>query len=162
MQFHGTRKEDHETIESYVKKLQSIANSLAEINNLVSDQDLVLQLLAGLPSQYSAYQDTISSQFPLPDFSKACSLLYMYETLLKEQETTNPTSSEEGNYNKETFDKFLDMLCTVSSVASTACGLWNMFGTSSTMGNKKYYAQRPNGGRRNYSKRGGFRNFGGK
>ncbi|XP_060200114.1 uncharacterized protein LOC132628345 [Lycium barbarum] len=154
------RKQDHETIGSYVKKLQSIADALAEINSHVSDQDLVLQLLAGLPSQYSPYQDTISSQFPLPDFSKACSLLYMYETLLQEQETTNPSSSEEGNYNKETSDKFLDMLSSVSSVVSTAYGLWNMFGTSS---NKKYYRKRPNGGGGNYRRgpsTGVFRNSG--
>ncbi|XP_060200995.1 uncharacterized protein LOC132629328 [Lycium barbarum] len=52
MHLHSTKKEDHETIESYVKKLKCTADSLAAINSPISDQDLVLQLLAGLPSQY--------------------------------------------------------------------------------------------------------------
>ncbi|KAH0764642.1 hypothetical protein KY285_000513 [Solanum tuberosum] len=62
MQFLGTRKGDLDTIESYVKSLKSIADSLSANDNPLSDSDLVLQLLAG-----------------------ACSLLYMYESLLQEQ-----------------------------------------------------------------------------
>ncbi|XP_055815267.1 uncharacterized protein LOC129885078 [Solanum dulcamara] len=160
MQFHGTRKGDLETIESYVKKLKSIADSLAANGNPLSDPDLVLQLLAGLPSpQYLPYQNRISSQFPLPDFTGACSLLYMYESLLQEQQKANTTISddspnlEDGNYNTEgTFDKIFGVFSRVNNVVTTAWDVWNMFGNSSTAnttGNKKYSKRRNRGrGRR--------------
>ncbi|MCE3049564.1 hypothetical protein HAX54_045175 [Datura stramonium] len=164
MQFLGIRKGDLETIESYVEKLKSTADSLAEIGSRKSDLELVSQLVAGLPPhQYSPYQDTISSQIPLPDFPGACSLLYMYESLLQEQKAQNPTGSDSPN--KETFDKFLDVFSTVMNVATTAWDLWSMFGTLSitrtaaaaataaSTGNKKY-TKRPNGGRGNYNKTG--------
>lgn len=171
MQFHSIRKGDGESIESYVKNLKSTADSLTAIGNPISDQDLVVQLLAGLPSQYSPYRNTISSKFPLPDFSGACSLLYMYEALLQEQKanpTTSTSPSEEENYNynnnnKERFDKLLDVFSTVTSVATTAWDLWSVFRNSSSSttttvagkGNKKYTGRRSsNGGRRNYNRGG--------
>nr|XP_016510728.1 PREDICTED: uncharacterized protein LOC107827996 [Nicotiana tabacum] len=153
MQFHGIRKGDDETIEVYVKQLKSTADSLAAIDSPIPDPDLVLQLLAGLPSQYLPFQKTISSQFPLPAFSEACSMLYMYETLLKEQ--TNPNSNNSSEERKEKFEKMLAIFNTVTSVASTAWDLWNVFGTSAAKtvnpGNKKY-TKKP--GRGNYHKRG--------
>ncbi|WMV07587.1 hypothetical protein MTR67_000972 [Solanum verrucosum] len=87
MQFQRTRKGDLETIESYVKKLKSIANSLAEIDSPISDSDMVLQLLAGLPNQYLPLKNTIPSKWPLPTFENACSMVYMQEDiLLKDRE----------------------------------------------------------------------------
>lgn len=82
IQFHTTTKEDLENIESYVNKLKTIANSLAEINSPISDSDMVLQLLAGLPIQYLPIKNTISSKWPLPNFEDACSLVYMQEDIL--------------------------------------------------------------------------------
>ncbi|KAH0729369.1 hypothetical protein KY289_000557 [Solanum tuberosum] len=86
IQFHETRREDFHPIESYVKKLKSIANSLAEINSPISDSDMVLQLLAGLPNQYLPLKNTISSMRPLPNFEEASSMLYMQEELLQDRE----------------------------------------------------------------------------
>ncbi|XP_049372791.1 uncharacterized protein LOC125837757 [Solanum verrucosum] len=87
IQFHSTRKGDLETIESYVKKLRSIANSVAEIDSPISDSDMVLQLLAGLPIQYLLLKNTISSKCPLPTFGDACFMVYKQEgILLKDQE----------------------------------------------------------------------------
>ncbi|KAK4736896.1 hypothetical protein R3W88_000593 [Solanum pinnatisectum] len=152
MQFLGTRKGDLDTIESYVKNLKSIADSLSANDNPLSDSDLVLQLLAGLPSsQYSPYLNRISSQFPLPDFSGACSLLYMYESLLQEQNVNH--TSEDENYNaKEIFDKIVDVFSTVSSVVDIARDVWSVFGsstTASTTGNRKNTKRRNRGrGRR--------------
>ncbi|KAL3347645.1 hypothetical protein AABB24_021358 [Solanum stoloniferum] len=152
MQFLGTRKGDLDTIESYVKNLKSIADSLSANDNPLSDSDLVLQLLAGLPSsQYSPYQNRISSQFPLPDFSGACSLLYMYESLLQEQ-NVNQTSEDENYNTKEIFDKIVGVFSTVSSVVATARDVWSVFGsstTASTTGNRKNTKRRNRGrGRR--------------
>ncbi|XP_049394314.1 uncharacterized protein LOC125858548 [Solanum stenotomum] len=153
MQFLGTRKGDLDTIESYVKNLKSIADSLSANDNPLSDSDLVLQLLAGLPSsQYSPYQNRISSQFPLPDFSGACSLLYKYESLLQEQ-NVNHTSEDENYSIKEMFDKIVGVFYTVSSVVAAATDVWSMFGRTSTMasttGNRKNTKRRNRGrGRR--------------
>ncbi|KAK6802774.1 hypothetical protein RDI58_000557 [Solanum bulbocastanum] len=82
IQFHGIRKGDLDTIESYVKKLKSIANSLAEMDSPISDSDMVLQLLAGLPNQYLPLKNTISSMISLPSFEEASSMLYMQEDIL--------------------------------------------------------------------------------
>ncbi|KAH0724716.1 hypothetical protein KY284_000581 [Solanum tuberosum] len=88
MQFLGTRKGDLDTIESYIKNLKSIADSLSANDNPLSDSDLVLQLLAG-----------------------ACSLLHMYESLLQEQ-NANHTSEDENYSNKEMFDKIVGVFYT--------------------------------------------------
>ncbi|XP_060196914.1 uncharacterized protein LOC132626169 isoform X2 [Lycium barbarum] len=82
MQFHNTRKGDDETIESYVKILNSIADSLAAIDSPISDSDMVLQLLAGLPSEYEPLKKIISSEWPLLTFEEACSMVYMQEGIL--------------------------------------------------------------------------------
>ncbi|KAM3357437.1 hypothetical protein P3S68_020367 [Capsicum galapagoense] len=94
MQFRGTRKVDFQTMEAYVNELKSIANSLAEIDSPISDPNMVLQLLAGLPSEYLPLQTTISSRCPLPTFEEACSMVYMQQALLSkdhgEQITGDP------------------------------------------------------------------------
>ncbi|KAL3347641.1 hypothetical protein AABB24_021355 [Solanum stoloniferum] len=124
MQFHGTRKGDLETIDSYVKKLKSTADSLTAIGNPISDPDLVLQLLAGLPpSQYLLLKNTISSQLPLPNFSEACSMLYEYE-----KTTSTPphgVAGENNNNSKSTVEMIHDIASTVTTVASIASELWN-------------------------------------
>lgn len=149
MQFHSTRKGDGETIDTYLKNLKSIADSLAANGNPVSDPDLVLQLVAGLPSpQYSPYQSRISSQYPLPDFSDACSLLYMYESLLQASCTGSDNSDlEEENDNSyiEKFAKIVGVFNSVSNVVITACDVWSMFrpsSTTNTMGNKNFTRRR--------------------
>ncbi|XP_019238186.1 PREDICTED: uncharacterized protein LOC109218291 [Nicotiana attenuata] len=96
MQFQGMSKGDHETIDAYVKKLKSIAVSLAEIGSPIPDPDMVLQLLAGLPSEYLPVQKIISSRVPLPTFEEACSLVYMQEAiLLQDQDPPPPLSTME-------------------------------------------------------------------
>ncbi|XP_049386909.1 uncharacterized protein LOC125851170 [Solanum stenotomum] len=126
MQFHGTRKGDLETIDSYVKKLKSTANSLTAIGNPISDPDLVLQLLAGLPPQYLLLKNTISSQLPLPNFSEACSMLYEYE---KTTSTPPPDAAGENNTNsntgKSTMEMIHDIASTVTTVASIGREFWN-------------------------------------
>ncbi|XP_027768248.1 uncharacterized protein LOC107030016 [Solanum pennellii] len=147
MQFHSSRKGDLDTIESYINNLKSIADSLSANENPLSDSDLVLQLLAGLPSpRYSPYQNRISSQSPLPDFSTASSLLYMYESLLQEK-NGNHTSKDQNYDNKEILHKIVDVFSTVSSAVATAMDVWSMFGKSATTASST--GNRRNSGRRN-------------
>ncbi|MCD7473089.1 hypothetical protein HAX54_014677 [Datura stramonium] len=162
MQFHGTRKGDLETIESYVNRLKSTANSLAAaIGNPVSDPDLVLQLLAGLPPQYLLLKNTISSRFPLPNFSEACSMLREYEISLLGQEKTSTQSSpnsgaaaknnsNSNNSGKSTVEMIHDIANTVTAVAPIIRDFWNALGpwsghssgTPAAPGNKKHYNKR--------------------
>ncbi|XP_055815270.1 uncharacterized protein LOC129885081 [Solanum dulcamara] len=130
MQFHSTRKGDLETIESYVKKLKSIADSLAANGNPLSDPDLVLQLLAGLPSpQYLLLKNTISSQLPLPNFSEACSMLYQYEKSTSTPPPPLPPPPENNsNSSKSTVEMIHDIASTVTTVASIAREFWNVLG----------------------------------
>ncbi|KAH0729368.1 hypothetical protein KY289_000556 [Solanum tuberosum] len=99
MQFQSTRKEDLKTIESYVNKLKSIANSVAEIDSPISDTDMVLQLLAGLPNQYLPLKNTISSMRPLPNFEEASSMLYKHEgmSFRKDESNNSSTNSAEDD-----------------------------------------------------------------
>nr|XP_025885556.1 uncharacterized protein LOC101259868 isoform X2 [Solanum lycopersicum] len=112
IQFHATTKEDLENIESYVNKLKTIANSLAEINSPISDSDMVLQLLAGLPIQYLPIKNTISSKWPLPNFEDACSLVYMQEDILLKDEEKQSSSFISG----ENFDAAVNAIGSLSTV----------------------------------------------
>ncbi|XP_059287185.1 uncharacterized protein LOC132040552 [Lycium ferocissimum] len=171
MQLHSTKKGDHETIESYVKKLKSTADSLAAINSPISDQDLVLQLLAGLPSQYLLLKNTISSQFPLPNFSKSCSMQYEYEKSLPGQSSTRPPlssdQSENNNSNSsksalETLHDIANAVTTMVSIGSKFCNAFGWSQTSTTNGGRgRGRGRGPDGGRGrgggrgNCNKRGG-------
>ncbi|XP_015084125.1 uncharacterized protein LOC107027478 [Solanum pennellii] len=142
MQFHGTIKGDLETIDSYIKKLKSIADSLTAIGNPISDPDLVLQLVAGLPrSPYLLLKNTISSQLPLPNFSEACSMLYEYEKTTSTPPPPPPSTGENSNSNtgKSTLEMIHDIANTVTSVvpiASEICNViirrWSGSGSSGT------------------------------
>ncbi|TMW83195.1 hypothetical protein EJD97_002531 [Solanum chilense] len=143
MQFHGTRKGDLETVDSYIKKLKSIADSLSAIGNPISDRDLVLQLVAGLPhSPYLLLKNTISSQLPLPNFTEACSMLYEYEkTTATPPPPPPPPTGENSNSNtgKSTLEMIHDIANTVTSVvpiASEICSAlirrWSGSGSSGT------------------------------
>ncbi|XP_060196923.1 uncharacterized protein LOC132626175 [Lycium barbarum] len=126
MHFHSTRKGDDETIESYVKRLKSIADSLAAIDSPISDSDMVLQLLAGLPSEYEPLKKIISSRWPLPTFEDACSMVYMQERKFlqdhhEEQNTTDPRIvGEEESSGFTTLEKVGTVVRVVSTVVVTA------------------------------------------
>ncbi|XP_006366250.1 uncharacterized protein [Solanum tuberosum] len=119
MQFQRTRKGDLETVESYVKKLKSIANSLAEIDSPISDTDMVLQLLAGLPNQYLPLKNTIPSKWPLPTFEDACSMVYMQEDILLKdrEEKFKADAGAEQSSGFCTADTFFAVVDTVGDVA---------------------------------------------
>ncbi|XP_059292545.1 uncharacterized protein LOC132046010 [Lycium ferocissimum] len=74
-----TKKGDDETIESYVKRLKSIADSRAAMGIPISDWNMVLKLLAGLPSEYEPVKKLISRTRPLLTFEDACSMVSMQE-----------------------------------------------------------------------------------
>ncbi|XP_059281625.1 uncharacterized protein LOC132035385 isoform X2 [Lycium ferocissimum] len=126
VQFDSTRKGDLETVESYMKKLKSIAISLAEINSPVSDSDMVLQLLTGLPSEYSP----VKKISPLPNFEKACLLVSMQERILKDyHEEQNASDPRVGGEEESSPFVTLEKVATIVGIASTIMGAVATFTT---------------------------------
>ncbi|KAH0711561.1 hypothetical protein KY289_007520 [Solanum tuberosum] len=81
VQFHNLKKGSL-SISDYVHRLKSIADALISIGNPISDSDLVLQVLSGLPSEYLSVSTSISTRIPLPSFLETRSLLFLHETQL--------------------------------------------------------------------------------
>ncbi|XP_059277696.1 uncharacterized protein LOC132031814 [Lycium ferocissimum] len=82
VQFHNLKKGSF-SINEYVHRLKSIADALTSIGNPISEPDLVLQILAGLPPEYMSVSTSISTRVPLPSFVEARSLLFLHESQLK-------------------------------------------------------------------------------
>lgn len=73
-------------IHDYCQAIKNTADNLADVGNPVSDKQLVLQTLHGLPKSYGTVANLISFQSPLPSFFQTRSLLQMEETCLQEPE----------------------------------------------------------------------------
>ncbi|OIT36271.1 hypothetical protein A4A49_63595, partial [Nicotiana attenuata] len=92
IQFHNLKKGSL-SIADYVHRLKSISDALTSIGNPISDSDLVLQILSGLPSEYLSVSTSISTRVPLPTFLETRSLLFLYETQLTGFSSTASDSS---------------------------------------------------------------------
>lgn len=66
----------------YCQAIQTAADNLANAGRPVSDEQLVLQTLHGLPEQYETFANFISSQNPFPTFTQLRSLVLMEEARL--------------------------------------------------------------------------------
>ncbi|XP_012827373.1 PREDICTED: uncharacterized protein LOC105948688 [Erythranthe guttata] len=76
------------SIHDYCQIIKTTADSLADVGNPISDKQLVLQTLHGLPKNYGTVANLISFQNPLPTFLQTRSLLQMEETRISEPEQT--------------------------------------------------------------------------
>ncbi|XP_012833001.1 PREDICTED: uncharacterized protein LOC105953866 [Erythranthe guttata] len=76
------------SIHDYCQLLKTTADNLADVGNPVSDKQLVLQTLHGLPKHYGTIVNLISFQTPLPSFLQTRSLLQMEEHRIAEPEQT--------------------------------------------------------------------------
>ncbi|XP_019232745.1 PREDICTED: uncharacterized protein LOC109213406 [Nicotiana attenuata] len=88
VQFHNLKKGDL-SINDYVHRLKTIADSLNSVGNPISETDLVLQSLSGLPSDYMPVSTSISTRIPLPYFTETRSLLFLHEAQLSNFSATN-------------------------------------------------------------------------
>ncbi|XP_012847817.1 PREDICTED: uncharacterized protein LOC105967747 [Erythranthe guttata] len=86
-QFKSLKKGSLE-IHDYCQLLKTTADNLADVSNPVSDKQLVLQTLHGLPKHYGTIVNLISFQTPLPSFLQTRSLLQMEEHRIAEPEQT--------------------------------------------------------------------------
>lgn len=71
--------EVYKSIDLYCNYLQSLADRLADVNALVSNNRLVLRLTGSLPEAFSGTVDFIQNQEPLPSFESCRSRLKMAE-----------------------------------------------------------------------------------
>ncbi|XP_012858207.1 PREDICTED: uncharacterized protein LOC105977439 [Erythranthe guttata] len=76
------------SIHDYYQIIKTTADSLADAGNPISDKQLVLQTLHGLPKNYETVANLISFQNPLPIFLQTRSLFQMEETRISEPEQT--------------------------------------------------------------------------
>ncbi|KAK9066849.1 hypothetical protein SSX86_014172 [Deinandra increscens subsp. villosa] len=79
-QFISTKLDSFADVSSYCQELKELADQLANVNNPVSNQRMVLQLVAGLNESYDGVAMLIQQSNPLPDFSVARSKLLLEES----------------------------------------------------------------------------------
>nr|XP_016498969.1 PREDICTED: uncharacterized protein LOC107817626 isoform X2 [Nicotiana tabacum] len=88
VQFHNLKKGDL-SINDYVHRLKTIADSLNSIGNPILETDLVLQILSVLPSDYMPVSTSISTRITVPSFTDTHSLLSLHEAQLSNFSATN-------------------------------------------------------------------------
>ncbi|KAJ9543586.1 hypothetical protein OSB04_023293 [Centaurea solstitialis] len=68
------------SITDYCHTLKDIADSLADVDTKISQQDLVLQILQHLPPSYQSLVDVITHTKPFPSFLKDKNMLLLHES----------------------------------------------------------------------------------
>ncbi|XP_048496233.2 uncharacterized protein LOC125495527 [Beta vulgaris subsp. vulgaris] len=79
-QFSNTHLENFKNVSSYCQKLKMLSDQLSGVGSPVSNQRLVLQLVAGLTDAYDNVASYIQQSDPLPPFYKARSMLTLEES----------------------------------------------------------------------------------
>ena len=79
-QFNHINLENYPNVTAYCQQLKSLADQLKDVDETVSDQRLVLQLINGLTPAFDSVGSIISHMNPLPDFLTARSMLVREET----------------------------------------------------------------------------------
>lgn len=74
------------SIHDYCQTINHITDQLVDVGHPISDKQLVLQTLHGLPKSYNTVVNLISFQTPIPTFFQTRSLLQMEETRIFEPE----------------------------------------------------------------------------
>ena len=91
-QFSNIHLENFKNVSTYCQKLKLIADQLSGVGSPVSNQRLVLQLVAGLTDAFDNVASMIQQMDPLPPFYKARSMLTLEETR-KSQQLGAPTNA---------------------------------------------------------------------
>ena len=92
-QFSNTQLENFKDVSSYCQKLKMLSDQLAGVGSPVSNQRLVLQLVAGLTDTYDNVASFIQQSDPLPPFYKARSMLTLEESRKAQQLGSSSTNA---------------------------------------------------------------------
>ena len=84
-QFSNTHLENFKNISAYCQRLKMLSDQLAGVGSPVSNQRLVLQLVAGLTDAYDNVASLIQQRDPLPPFYTARSMLTLEESRKSQQ-----------------------------------------------------------------------------
>ena len=68
----------------YLNHVKAISDSLASIGHAIDESDIILQILAGLPSEYSDVITVMSARHPFPTFLELRSFLLAHENHLQQ------------------------------------------------------------------------------
>ncbi|KAJ9567352.1 hypothetical protein OSB04_003318 [Centaurea solstitialis] len=86
-----TQKKGALSITDYCHTLKDIADSLADVDTKISEQDLVLQILQHLPPSYQSLVDVITHTNPFPSFLEAKNMLLLHESREDQPDPTTDT-----------------------------------------------------------------------
>ncbi|KAJ9540484.1 hypothetical protein OSB04_026990 [Centaurea solstitialis] len=89
-QLNSTRMDAFSNAAEYCNRIKSLSDQLANVGQPVSDQKMVLTLVAGLPKEYDTLATFIQQSDPLPSFIKARSQLALEETRRSKQDSHTP------------------------------------------------------------------------
>lgn len=78
-QFTNTKLEQFDGVKPYCTRLKTLADSLRNVGNKVSDNQMVLQLLKGLSEEYKPFRTSVRHISPLPSFDTLRSMLELEE-----------------------------------------------------------------------------------
>ena len=87
-QLNSLRMQDSEPVTKYVARAQALRDQLAAIGHAVTDMDVVLAVLNGLPEKYYTLVTLIENTTPMPNLGEVLSKL-----LVVEQRTTSPAGA---------------------------------------------------------------------
>ncbi|KAL6573175.1 hypothetical protein OROMI_012791 [Orobanche minor] len=92
-QFAQVRLDDFPNVSSYCRELKVLADQLANVGAPISNNRMVLQLIAGLSESYDGVATLIQQSDPLPQFYEARSKLILEETRKAKQAAMAANSS---------------------------------------------------------------------
>ncbi|KAL2944396.1 Retrovirus-related Pol polyprotein from transposon TNT 1-94 [Bienertia sinuspersici] len=78
-QFTNTLLEHFDGVKSYCTRLKTLADSLKNVGDPISDHRMALQLLKGLSDEYKAFRTSVRHLKPLPSFDELRSMLELEE-----------------------------------------------------------------------------------
>lgn len=81
------------SIQAYCRRLKSLSDALADVDEPVTNRTLTLQLLCGLNRRFQVIATVMSMQIPFPTFVQARSRLLLEETALNERDRTDRSTA---------------------------------------------------------------------
>ncbi|KAL2921348.1 Transposon Ty1-LR3 Gag-Pol polyprotein [Bienertia sinuspersici] len=112
-QFSNTRLEHFNGVKPYCTRLKTLADSLKNVGDKVSDSRMALQLLKGLTEEYKPFHTSVRHMNPLPSFDTLHSMLELEEQG-NDDSTAIPDSTDSALINDATSSSSID--------STTNCG----------------------------------------
>ncbi|KAL2931712.1 Transposon TyH3 Gag polyprotein, partial [Bienertia sinuspersici] len=78
-QFINTKIEQFDGVKPYCTRLKTLADSLKNVGDKVSDNRMALQLLKGLSDEYKSFRTTVRHLKPFPSFDELRSMIELEE-----------------------------------------------------------------------------------